>query len=152
MDHTDSHTVSYQALTQIRILQMLGSNELTDLAGNCEWKRYSTGQEIVAEREETSDIHFICQGRVSAKTYSNSGKEVTYAELTAGAVFGELAAIDGKPRSAFIVAIEESLIASVGNHFFRKFLEKIRLSCGSCWKTWRDGCGTWMKKFSSSER
>ncbi|GIS91329.1 MAG: hypothetical protein CM1200mP20_13700 [Pseudomonadota bacterium] len=61
---------------------MLGSNELTDLAGNCEWKRYSTGQEIVAEREETSDIHFICQGRVSAKTYSNSGKKVTYAELT----------------------------------------------------------------------
>ena len=124
MDHTDSHTVSYQALTQIRILQSLGSGELTDLAGNCQWKRYGTGEEIVAEREETSDIHFVCQGRVSAKTYSSSGKEVTYAELTAGAVFGELSAIDGKPRSAFIVAIEESLIASVSDSFFRQFLEK----------------------------
>ena len=80
MDHTDSHTVSYQALTQIRILQSLDSGELTDLAGNCQWKRYGTGEEIVAEREETSDIHFVCQGRVSAKTYSSSGKEVTYAE------------------------------------------------------------------------
>jgi len=124
MEHTDSHTVSYQALTQVRILQSLGSGELTDLASNCQWKRYATGEEIVAEREETSDIHFVCQGRVSAKTYSSSGKEVTYAELTVGAVFGELSAIDGKPRSAFIVAIEESLIASVSDSFFRQFLEK----------------------------
>ena len=101
----DSHTVSYQLLARIGILESLDTSILASLANNCRWARYEKGAEIVTEQENTSDIYFICKGRVAAKTFSNKGKEVTYAELTAGSVFGELVTFDGKPRSAFIIAM-----------------------------------------------
>ena len=119
-----SHTVSYQMLARIEILASLDTSILANLARNCRWTRYEVGAEIVAEQENTSDIYFICQGRVTAKTFSNRGKEVTYAELTAGSVFGELVTFDGKPRSAFVVAMEESLIVSLSSVYFRAFMEK----------------------------
>ena len=41
------------------------------------------------------------------------GKEVTFRDLNAGESFGDLAAIDNRPRSATAVAISDSLLASM---------------------------------------
>lgn len=45
--------------------------------------------------------------------YSPAGKEVTFRDLAAGDMFGELSAIDGNPRSADIVALTDCEIASI---------------------------------------
>jgi|TARA_B100000959_G_scaffold210323_1_gene220921 CRP-like cAMP-binding protein len=116
-------TISYQALGGIGIFTSLSNDELASLTQQCNWCRYDAGQEIIAQREESSDLFFVCQGRVRAKTYSTSGKEVTFGDLDQGEVFGELSAMDGKPRSAFVVALEESLIASIDSKTFRQFLD-----------------------------
>ncbi len=124
MSTLDPNTASYQTLNRIGILKSLDARTLASLARDCRWSRYESGEVVVAEREKTSDIYFICQGRVTAKTYSNKGKVVTYAELAAGTVFGELVTFDGKPRSAYIIAMEESLIVSLSSTTFRIFLEE----------------------------
>ena len=66
----------------------------------------------------------LSNGRVSAKTFSGAGKEITFAELTSGDVFGELSALDGQPRSSFVVTVEESLLASLSAQAFNAFLDK----------------------------
>jgi len=43
--------------------------------------------------------------------HSPSGRQVTLADLQAGDLFGELAAIDGEPRSASVIATSESVVA-----------------------------------------
>ena len=45
--------------------------------------------------------------------YAVSGRETTFRDVHEGNTFGELAAIDGRPRSADVIAIEDSLLASI---------------------------------------
>ena len=44
------------------------------------------------------------RGRARVVNYSVSGREITFADLVAGDYFGEIAAIDGRPRSAGVMA------------------------------------------------
>jgi CRP/FNR family cyclic AMP-dependent transcriptional regulator len=50
--------------------------------------------------------------------YSLSGRPVAYANAEAGSYFGELAAIDGGPRSASVVANEETQLAALAPDAF----------------------------------
>ena len=50
--------------------------------------------------------------------YSLSGREVTVDDREGGAYFGELAALDGEPRSTNIVALEETVAASLSQEVF----------------------------------
>ncbi len=65
---------------------------------------------------------FIVRGRVRVVNYSYSGREVSYDDLSAGAVFGELSAIDGAPRSASVVADKESLLAAMSASLFTRLV------------------------------
>jgi CRP-like cAMP-binding protein len=51
-----------------------------------------------------------------------SGKEVALDDIVAGGHFGELAAIDGQPRSSTVVAIEDADIAKMAPERFLKLM------------------------------
>ncbi|MCG8545892.1 MAG: Crp/Fnr family transcriptional regulator, partial [Alphaproteobacteria bacterium] len=61
-------------------------------------------------------------GRVRVVNYSLSGREVTFDDLEAGESFGELAALDSQPRSANVVALEDTTVASLTHDAFRELL------------------------------
>jgi CRP-like cAMP-binding protein len=56
--------------------------------------------------------------------YSASGRQVTFSDLEAGELVGEVAAIDGMPRSADAVALESTLIASLSPEAFARLLRE----------------------------
>jgi CRP-like cAMP-binding protein len=56
--------------------------------------------------------------------FSVSGREVTFRDLNAGEMFGELAAIDGQPRSANVIALTDTLIASLSGEAFWQVLRE----------------------------
>ena len=58
-------------------------------------------------------------GTVRVKLQSVSGREVLLREINAGEFFGELAAIDNKPRSAGIVAVTAVTVARMPASVFR---------------------------------
>lgn len=101
------------SLRDIDLLAGLPPADLDALAKRCAWRRVAAGQEIVGYQDETRDVFFIVGGRVRAVIYSAAGKEVTFRDIGAGQVFGEFSAIDGKPRSANIVALDDSVIAAM---------------------------------------
>ena len=115
--------VSVTALGQVRIFSPLTEEELTVLAENCSWSRHEAASEVLAQDAPCDEVYFICSGRVSAKTFSDAGKEITFAELIQGDVFGELSALDGEPRSSFVVTLEESLLAALPARVFNEFLD-----------------------------
>ena len=102
-----------ETLAGIGILKHLPDRDLAQLAGRCQWSRYGANQQVVGYQDETKDVFFIVVGEVRVTIYSLSGKTVTFRDIGAGELFGELAAIDGKPRAADVVALTESLIASM---------------------------------------
>ncbi len=102
-----------ETLGGIELFENLPPRDLKALARRCRWHRYTAGQQIVGHKDETRDVFFIVTGQVRAIIYSLSGKEVTFRDISAGDMFGEFSAIDGQPRSANVVALTDSLTASM---------------------------------------
>ena len=83
------------------------------LAQSCSWTQHKSGVEIIDRNSDSRDMYFVVSGRVRVVNYSLSGREVAYAILEAGDYFGEIAAIDGQPRSAHVVTMDPVLLASL---------------------------------------
>jgi CRP-like cAMP-binding protein len=81
------------------------------------------GQIILAEGDETVDVYLVRQGKVQVSLVSPHGREIIFRELGEDQVFGETGVIDGRHRSANIVAIEDSLLARMRGEEFLEFLE-----------------------------
>ena len=85
----------------------LAPSEIRQISARCRWKWYRPDEFIVSQDDNCNDVFFIVQGRVRITNYTTSGKEVSFRDMTCGQIFGELAAIDGLPRSASAVSLSE---------------------------------------------
>jgi CRP-like cAMP-binding protein len=110
-------------LSNIRILAGLTSVERRDFEMSCRWRRFSAGEQIIDQMDETRDVYFITQGRVRIVNFTVLGKEVALEDLGEGEYFGELAAFDGRPRSSSVVAREASDIAKMAPERFLKLIQ-----------------------------
>ena len=79
---------------------------------------YATNEMIISYEEQSTDVFFIISGRVQVILFSETGKLTNFREEQAGQMFGEIAAIDGAPRSADVVALEETSILSLSADVF----------------------------------
>lgn len=100
-------------LSDIRLLSELSESEVEVLEKSCRWRTYGAGEQIIDQHSDSRDIFFVVDGTVRVVNYSLSGREITFDDLEAGSHFGELAAIDGLPRSASVMALSEARIASL---------------------------------------
>ena len=106
------------SLAGIDLLSGLGSAERHDIEQACAWKRFIPHQQVIDRNSHSRGVYMIVEGRVRVVNYALSGREVTLDELPEGNYFGELSAIDGRPRSARVIALTNSLIAALpGNKF-----------------------------------
>jgi CRP-like cAMP-binding protein len=110
------------SLSGIELFDGLGGSDRDALARLCRWHRYAAQQYIIGHQDETSDVYFIVGGRVRVTIFSPSGKEISFRDLPAGKSFGELSAIDGAPRSATVIALNDTVLASMSAEAFRRVL------------------------------
>ena len=122
-DEVMAHGPEPGKLLGIALLKDLPASERMRLEQNCHWRRYSADEQIVDRQAESSDLCFVVEGRVRVVNYSASGREITLDDLGAGEYFGELAAIDGRPRSANVMALSSTLIATLSREQFRALAE-----------------------------
>ena len=104
------------------MLQGLPQERLEILASRCNWRRVEPGQVIVARNSPDRDVHFVVSGRVRVTSFSAGGKQGTFRDQDAGEMFGDLAAIDAKPRSADVLALDSVLVASLTPEHFRELI------------------------------
>jgi len=109
-------------LSGIELFSDLPGSDLEALARQCRWRRYVPDQQIIGDQDKTTDVFFIASGRVRATVYSPSGKEVSFRDLGTGASIGELSAVDGAPRSANVIALTETVLASMPADVFKNIL------------------------------
>lgn len=109
-------------LKTVLLLQGLSQERLDILAAQCNWRRVEAGQVIVARNSPDRDVHFVVSGRVRVTSFSAGGKQVTFRDQEAGEMFGDLAAIDAKPRSADVLALDSVLVASLSPDHFRDLI------------------------------
>ncbi|MGB0682020.1 MAG: Crp/Fnr family transcriptional regulator [Magnetovibrionaceae bacterium] len=100
-------------LAGIPLFQDLAKPQREAIEKTCAWKTYEAQEQILDQQADGSDVCFVVTGRVRIVNYSLSGREVTLDDVEAGGYFGELAALDGEPRSASAMALVPTLIASL---------------------------------------
>ena len=64
------------------------------------WRRFDAEETLVDFDEPSTDVYFLLSGEVRVLMRTASGKEVILDEMRPNELFGELAALDGIPRSA----------------------------------------------------
>lgn len=109
------------------MFQGLPQQRLEILAARCAWRTVESGQVIVARNSHDRDVHFVVSGRVRVTSFSAGGKQVTFRDQEAGEMFGDLAAIDGQPRSADVLALDNVLVASLTPEAFRELIAEEEL-------------------------
>jgi CRP/FNR family transcriptional regulator, cyclic AMP receptor protein len=111
-------------LRRIELLEGLAPGRLEALARGCAWRNYEAGQGIISRHARDRDVYLLVSGRVRVTTYSAAGRQVTFQDVAAGEIFGEVSAIDAMPRSADVVALEPALLASMPPAVFRRLLRE----------------------------
>ncbi|OSQ39081.1 Crp/Fnr family transcriptional regulator [Thalassospira mesophila] len=88
----------------VGILSDLDDAALADVEKHVRRRVFQGGSEIIESEGDSSDVFLILSGGVRVVNYSVSGREVTLEEIGVGGCVGHLAAIDGEPRSACVLA------------------------------------------------
>lgn len=113
-------------LRNVALFKGLADDTLGEIADQCAWRRYLPEQQVISREAADRDVYFVIAGRLRVTAFSSGGRQVTYRDVTAGDWFGDFAAIDGKARSADVVAVDESLVAAMPGPAFRRLLEAQR--------------------------
>jgi CRP/FNR family transcriptional regulator, cyclic AMP receptor protein len=108
---------------KVSLFQCLPPEATKRIQTHCNWRRYEPGELILDYLDKSDDVFFITDGEARVSIYSLQGKAVTFSDLAAGEIFGEIAAIDGAPRSASIEARTHCCVASMPRHAFLQMLE-----------------------------
>jgi len=111
-------------LRHVEVLRDLSPDDIKDIERRCRWRRYRAGELVIGHLDESCEVFFIAAGLVQVKMYSPAGREVLFREIGPGQVFGEYAAIDGAPRSANVITLRDSVLASMSARAFQDILHR----------------------------
>ncbi|MEU4822748.1 Crp/Fnr family transcriptional regulator [Actinomadura citrea] len=97
--------------------------EREELAARGRVRDFDRGETLFAEGEDPGWVAVLLRGRVKACSYREFGGETILAVRGPGALLGEVAAIDGLPRSATVIALEPVGALAVTADEFMAFLQ-----------------------------
>jgi CRP/FNR family cyclic AMP-dependent transcriptional regulator len=119
-----NETGERRSLAEVKLFSCLDANAREAIERECTWRRYRTGERVFERGSQSSEVFFMIEGAVNIVSFSSTGREITFAEVSFGETVGELAAIDGQPRSASVVATEDSLLAILPAESFIELLKR----------------------------
>lgn len=82
-------------------------------------KRAARGSLILLQGDAGDALFLVAAGQVKVVLIGEDGREVILSVLGPGAFFGELALLDDEPRSAHVVAMEDTLLYQLRREDFR---------------------------------
>lgn len=100
----------------------LSASEAADLQGHGLRRAFARGQALLHEGQIADRILILRAGRVKITSTTAGGREVVLAFRGPGELLGELAALDGHPRSASVVALEPVEVLALAPLDFSSFL------------------------------
>jgi CRP/FNR family transcriptional regulator, cyclic AMP receptor protein len=124
--YCDHHSNAFQqmnveTLRQVPLFQSLddeATHELCELLENLDCK---AGALLFRAGDEGDAMYLIEEGKVRIFVRAKDGHEVTLTELQRGDFFGDMALLDGKPRSADVRVVENARLAVLSREHFLSF-------------------------------
>jgi CRP/FNR family cyclic AMP-dependent transcriptional regulator len=110
-------------LATVPLLSRIDRAELQKFAEVTREKNYPKGSVILFEDDPGDSLYIVREGRVKVVLVGEDGREVILGVLSVGDHFGELSLIDDQPRSAHVIAMEDSSLLVLRREDFRRRVE-----------------------------
>jgi len=98
---------------------------MESLAGRLKRRRFRRGEVIFHQGDPGDSLHIVASGAVKIVLPSAEGEEAIIATLRPGDFFGELALLDGAPRSATATALEQTDTLVLPRQVFAELLDTL---------------------------
>ena len=111
-----------KSLAAIELLSEIAPERLSDLEKTARWRRCRAKELVFDMQSGGTELYFIVEGALQVVNFSPAGREVSFAQVPAGGYVGEMSAIDSKTRSATVVAVGGTVLASISSATFKNLL------------------------------
>ncbi len=111
------------------LLHHLPVEALDSLSRYARVQKFAKGDVIVRKGAAGNGMMAVVEGRVKISTVSPDGKEVILDFINPGEVFGEIALLDNRERTANAVAMEACQVLVLERRDFLPFLERHPRTC-----------------------
>lgn len=105
-------------LDEMHLFRGLSPDLIRQVHARCTWKLFPRDSAIINQDDIAQDVLFVRHGLVRVVQFTASGREISYADIGPGGHFGEMAAIDGGPRSAYVMALADTVAAVLSGKDF----------------------------------
>jgi CRP/FNR family transcriptional regulator, cyclic AMP receptor protein len=97
----------------------LALDDLQACAANFREARFVKGEVLFARGEPGTHLYLVVDGRVRLAIATEGGRELSFRHAVSGDLFGEIAALDGGPRSAEATAVTRVIAYALERNIFR---------------------------------
>jgi CRP-like cAMP-binding protein len=109
-------------LKGVPLFNHLNKDDLEQIANICSEKFFEKNKIIFYEEDLGTSFYIIVSGQVKIVMVSNDGKEHILGLLKERDFFGEISLLDGEPRSATAIAIEDTNVITIAREDFTRLL------------------------------
>jgi CRP/FNR family transcriptional regulator, cyclic AMP receptor protein len=118
-------TFAVDALARCPLFKHADPHILQSLANGLRRRRFRRNEVIFHQGDPGDSLHVVAAGAVKIVLPSAEGEEAIIATLRPGDFFGELALLDGAPRSATATALEASETLVLPREVFKGLLDTL---------------------------
>ena len=126
---TSSIAAGRHSLEQHFLLRHLEPDARRRIVGYARNRRFAAGETIFVKGSAGSGMMTVLSGRVRISALSRQGKEIVLNVIEAGEVFGEIALLDGKERTADATAVTDCELLVLERRDMLAFLETNSKAC-----------------------
>ena len=113
----------FEVLRPLPVFEPLSDEQIRTLVGAAALQRYMQGETLVQQGDRGESLFVIRSGVVRIERSFDGGPMTTMATMSEGDFFGEMSLLTGEPRSASIVAEQETEVVMVSKDAFAPVLE-----------------------------
>nr|WP_070960724.1 Crp/Fnr family transcriptional regulator [Hyphomonas sp. Mor2] len=111
-------------LKQARLFRVLPRRELELLAKGSAMLTFGADSIVIYRGDTAEHVYLILEGSVAVESMSSHGRSLSISSLNAGEVFGEMAVLDGRDRSANIRTLEPTSLLLISKARFLSLLKE----------------------------
>lgn len=106
-------------LRRVPLFASLADGELAAFAPHLRERRFPRGSMIIMQGDPGDSLFLLASGQVKVILIGEDGREVILSVLGPGSFFGEMSLLDNEPRSAHVVAMEDSVLLQLRREDFQ---------------------------------
>ena len=112
-----------EVLQKVPLFSQLAAADLQRVVEVARDRAYPKNSVILFEDDPGDALYVVAKGQVKVVLIGEDGREVILSVLGEGEFFGEMALIDDEPRSAHVIAMEDSTLLVLRREDFQGILE-----------------------------